>query len=117
MSAHAHFWLRTLIIGSAIVGAFVLGAVFGHVKPWQKKGLSAEEENWMVMHIAKGAIPRVFARCEAASIAASSNDVDRINYVLACMRGEGYEYDDDRKFCDRRSFQYANLECYQPVRP
>jgi hypothetical protein len=42
MSIRAHFRLKPLIIGGAIVGAFVLGAVFGHeyLKPKQ------EETDW-----------------------------------------------------------------------
>jgi hypothetical protein len=100
MSTRAHFRLRTLIIGSAIVGAFVLGMVFEHLKPWQRKtGLSAED----IIRIEEIAdqrvkIPRALARCMAAGITVPKvpsepfeND-DRRSYVRFCMEAEGFYY-------------------------
>ena len=87
MSAHAHFWLRTLIIGSAIVGAFVLGAVFGHLKPWQRHPSVREKDNtvaWMLL-------PKVLDKCIMSSVEATSNQNDRRTYIIACMENKGYE--------------------------
>jgi len=95
--------LRTLIIGSALAGAFVLGAVFEHLRPnlWRSR-LSPEDENFIREYVDHGlAIPRVLARCMAAGIAVPEvpsdpydRDADRRSYVMACMRGEGFEYND-----------------------
>jgi hypothetical protein len=121
--------LRTLIIGSALAGAFVLGAVFEHLKPWQRKApLSAEDESLtrkIHEHFARAEIPRVLARCIAAGIAVpmvpsdpADKDGDRRSYVMACMRGEGFEYGINERLggddCDIRGYHhdYENERCY-----
>src|SRR5262249_44281734 len=118
--------LRTLIIGSALVGAFVLGAVFGHLKPWQRK---ADEriESFVAAYAARAAIPRVLARCMAAGVSVPvlptdpyDEKGDRQSFVMLCMRGEGYEYDTLAKSyhgeaCDimGNHHDYENQNCYR----
>ena len=87
------------MIGSALAGAFVLGAVFEHLRPWQRKADEASLVAAMKEHVARAAIPRMLARCIAAGIAVPEvssdpydKDGDRRSYVMACMRGEGFEY-------------------------
>ena len=124
--------LRTLIIGSAIAGAFALGAAFGHLKPWQIR-MSAEDQDILAgikeHSIWEVTMPRVLARCVAAGIAVPvlpsdphDENGDRRSYVMACMRGEGFEYDilaETRvgEKCDDRGYHgdYENERCYRPV--
>jgi hypothetical protein len=119
---------RTLIIGSAVAGAFVLGAVFGHLKPWQRK-VDKRIDSLIAEHVAREAIPRVLARCIATGIAVPElpsdpydENGDRRSYVMACMRGEGYEYDVLAKMlggedCDVNGYHqsYRDERCYRQV--
>jgi hypothetical protein len=128
MSARAHFQLSTLIIGSAIAGAFVLGAVFGHLKPWQRKEPTAEVKEILKYAAQRAPIPRVLARCIAAGTMVPEvpsdpydDNGDRRAYVMACMRGEGFEYDISGKMlggidCSPSGYHqsYREENCYRP---
>jgi hypothetical protein len=132
MRIRAHFRLKPLIIGSAIIGAFVLGAVFGHLKPWQRRaGLSAEDirgYNEILDHMR--VIPRALARCKAAGITVPKvpsepfGDDDRRGYVMLCMQGEGFEYDSTAKAltgqkCEVAGYHgdYESERCYRRMSP
>jgi len=89
---------RTAILASALAGAFVLGAAFEHLRP--RSWLSPADKTDYADIITQLKTPRVLARCMAAGITVPEvpsdprdEDGDRRSYVMACMRGEGYEYD------------------------
>src|SRR5262245_53262650 len=115
MSTRAHFCLRTVIIGSALVGAFVLGAVFGHLKPWQKK-LSASEEAEISRIAGRMALPAVLNKCKMSSIEATSNQDDRDTYVMACMENKGYTPAMKEHGCNylRDTYSPETSECWVP---
>jgi len=127
---------RTLIIGSALAGAFVLGAIFEHLRPnlWRSR-LSPEEKAYVAdiedIIARKTILPRVLARCMAAGIAVPEvpsdpfdHDGDRRSYVIACMRGEDFEYNVLGKtlggdFCDAGGYHggYRWEQCYRRASP
>jgi len=96
MSTRAHFRLRTLIIGGAIIGAFVLGMAFEHLKPWHKK----YEEPSVERVVARSVLPTALNKCIMLSIEATSNHDARKTYSMACMESKGYRPTFNEHSCD-----------------
>jgi hypothetical protein len=128
MSIRPYFRLRTLIIGSAIAGAFVLGMVFEHLKPWQKK-LSGEEKDQNRWLVDRMVLPTILNRCIMSAIAATPNNrpvyddrprpTDRDSYIMACMEEKGYKPAYNGHGCNysvEETYMYDVADCYEAKR-